>query len=185
MSQVDFDRFLDSYTIEKEERKIDAEQEKKDWLESVDNLYKQIEKWLQRYIQEGKVTVERDINKTIGEDVLGGYNIDIMTISFANQEVKLNPIGRMVIGAKGRIDLQGRRHSIKLVLVDKELSQPNIKVKVFTSEKDRLDYIEKQKNETPKEVIWVWKIATPPPNMSFIELDESTFFDALMEVIDA
>ncbi len=34
------------------------------------------------------------------------------------------------------------------------------------------------------EVNKIWKIATPPPNIKYINLDEETFFDALMEVID-
>lgn len=31
---------------------------------------------------------------------------------------------------------------------------------------------------------WDWKIATPPPRIKYIEVNEDSFFDLLMEVIN-
>jgi hypothetical protein len=182
MSQTDFDRFLNSYTKEKKE--IDIEKVKKEWLEQLEVLYKNINKWLEKFISEKKVEISYN-NYRFTEDGIGSYFANIMIIHFADQEVKLNPIGTMIIGAKGRVDFEGKKGKARFVLVDEDLLNSNPQNHYFDSRKKRLEYEEKQKNIPKKTINLVWKIATPPPNMSFIELDESTFFDALMEVIDA
>jgi hypothetical protein len=37
--------------------------------------------------------------------------------------------------------------------------------------------------EEPKDIEWDWKIATPPPRIQYINLEQDTFLEALMEVV--
>ena len=32
---------------------------------------------------------------------------------------------------------------------------------------------------------WLWKIASRPPKVSYLEITEETFFEAVMEVVNA
>ena len=118
------------------------------------------------------------MEKIINEELIGEYKTSSMKIRFKGNEVILDPIGTNLIGAKGRIDMKGSAGIVKFVLVNKQSSAPMIKVTIQITGEPVEEEIENQKIE------WDWKIATPPPRIKYIELDEESFFDSLMEVIN-
>ena len=41
-----------------------------------------------------------------------------------------------------------------------------------------------KKNDENAPIEWEWKITTPPPRIKYIDINEESFFSALMEVIN-
>ncbi len=69
--------------------------------------------------------------------------------------------------------MKGKTGIIKVLLVPGETSGPSIKVDITVGDD--------AKKEVEKE--WTWKIATHPPAIKYIELDNDSFSDALLETI--
>ena len=66
------------------------------------------------------------------------------------------------------------------------MKEPQVLMKVFYDENKLSEHIEEQNqnNKKMKKEKDVWKISTPPPKIKYLELNENSFFDALMEVIN-
>lgn len=158
------------------EVKLDWSKEKDDWLKSLDEIYIQFETWLNAFENSDVISYERK-EKEINEEHIGLYNAEKMIITIASEQILLEPIGTLLIGAKGRIDMKGKNGIIKFVLVPKQSNGPSIKVDIVTGDKSKLE----EKKEA--QIEWEWKIATPPPSIKYIELDSDSFSDALLEVI--
>lgn len=157
---------------------IDRGEEKQHWLHSLSRLYQTIEGFVKEYKQSGKVSIEYR-KKTINEEWIGEYEVNKAIIKFKGQEVVVDPVGTNIIGAKGRVDMKGNQGLARFVLVDENETKPmeNIKIRI-------LDEAEtKEEEQEVRTISWKWKIATPPPQIEYIELTEDSFFDALMEII--
>ena len=188
MSIKEFERFLENeQETRKEEPKIDWEGKKNLFIEKVEELYKKIEDdYLKKYIENGKVKIDR--KKThIHEEYIGDYDIDKLIITIGDKKVVLNPVGVNIIGGYGRVDIEGEAGTIKLILVPEHRKRPMISIGIIASEEDE-ERIRKEREALAKrdqESKKVWKIATKPPRIQFIELNQESFIDALMEVISA
>ena len=75
----------------------------------------------------------------------------------------------------------GDAGTVKFVLVDGRLDGPGLSVAIETQDKQR--GVEEEKEADGIE--WAWKLATPPPRIKYIEVNAESFFDALMEAINA
>ena len=118
------------------------------------------------------------------EEKLGGYKTKKMILDVGGEKVELRPIGTILIAAKGRIDIEGPRGKVKIVLVPQDADGPMISGRIVIPEaelKKELDDIRK----SAKPIQWTWKIATPPPNIKYINLNKDTFSDRLLEVVGA
>jgi hypothetical protein len=104
-----------------------------------------------------------------------------MTVKLKGDEVIFEPIGTNLIGTKGHVDMKGSAGTVKFVLVNKQSSAPRIKLTIQVSGESEK---EEAKESADHEIEWNWKIATPPPRIKYIELDEDSFFDSLMEAIN-
>jgi hypothetical protein len=158
------------------------EQQLREWKEYLAILYKNIiEIWMADYIEKGLVTTK--YNKIrIHEEFSGDYEVDSLVLFFHNKNIVFEPVGTMLVGAKGRVDIKSANGTVRLILVDKDLDGPNIQVKLFTSKKEKEEYDLKKKAETSKKVEWEWKIFLNNDNIEYIKLDENNFFDILMEL---
>lgn len=177
MSKKAFEEMLNKQKIVKEEKEEhDWEKKKQEWLKFVEQFYDEVEQWLEPYIDQGKLSYEyHDINLT--EEYLGTYNVKAMDIFFAEQFVKIEPIGTLLIGTKGRIDMEGTRGSVQFVLADKESKGINISV---TVEERKEDQARKE-----KEPDWTWKILVRESRgIAYDDFNEENFFCALMEIIN-
>ena len=163
------------------ERPVDWDQEREDWISYLDSLYKKIETFLRKYKDEGSIRIEyKQIE--LNEENIGVYLANEMIIHIGRQEIPLTPIGTLLIGAKGRVDVEGSYGKAALMLVDKDAlgPRPLVRVKIIDPQKPP-----EPEKETTKNIEWVWKIVTSPPVIRFIDLNAESFFQLIMEVSNA
>jgi hypothetical protein len=176
MGKVEFEEFLKTVVKEKKERKIDWEKKKEEFLKAIDELYAFVEECLKPY--KDKVNVSYKPVKIV-EEKLGHYESQKMIIEIGDRIATLTPVGAIVIAASGRVDLEGEKGIIKLVRVPEKDSAPKIDVKISIGDEPADTRIPTREDSGKN----VWKIATPPPGIRYIDLDCDSFFDALMKVI--
>lgn len=161
-----FEKFLEQ-EAEEESSVIDYEQEKKEWLTKIDEFYALIQEFIGNYLKQGKIIQEWKIIQ-LQEDYFGEYDVKQLMLKIGKKRLIFKPIGRFLIGFnRGRIDLSSDIGTVRFVLLPKDLESPQI-----------TDF----NNSHAK---WCWKIATSPPKVSYLELTEQSFFESLMEVINA
>ncbi len=90
----------------------------------------------------------------------------------------MKPIGTLLIGTRGRVDVIGPSGQTRFLLVNKDASRPNIRITGVV----RGQQIVPRPEEPQMPVTWTWKIATSPPRIEYIELTQESLFRALMEV---
>jgi hypothetical protein len=101
-----------------DESKIDWKKNKQLWVNSVDKLYKTIQdQWFCELEDEGLLNINT-IPISIVEEYIGKYTIPKMEISFPSGCVILEPVGRNIVGGKGRIDFYLRgNYGSRLMLI--------------------------------------------------------------------
>ena len=178
MTNKSFDDFIKKLNDASQEVEIDWKTKLNEWKQYISNFYNKTEGFLKPYIESGKLRLtKRSI--MLDEEYIGSYEVDALDILLGGIKIILTPIGTNLIGAKGRVDMVGPKGTVKFVLVPKDSSSPKITVKI------RLQG-EKMPPREKKQIIteWAWKISTPPPRISYIELEEESFQTALMEVVN-
>lgn len=148
---------------------------KTEWLGQIDRLYSKIIAWLSQLNHSNQIQHELR-NLHLNEEHLGDYPTQMLVLKLANQEVVLEPVGRIIIGAKGRVDLRGKAGEVKLLLVEPTVQSIPIKMNRSADKKPQLSPV--KNNEL------VWKIGGPPPVFKLTDLDENSFADALLEVMN-
>jgi len=155
---------------------IDWAKKKEEWLSFLSKFYAQVEKFLGKYLSSGQIRLRYRAIKIV-EEYIGEYEVKTLMIDIGRNQITLEPIGTNLIGAKGRVDMNGPNGKVKFVLVDRNASSPGISSRVWIhGEEPPLKLPEAEVVE------WAWKIGTPPPNIQYVELNQESFFDALMEV---
>jgi hypothetical protein len=182
MAKTDFDEFVKrqqqiSAAVE-DEIPFDPKKELEDWLRRLNVLYSDIQTYLKDYISGGSISFKIE-NKELFEEFSGPYIAPRMIIRIGLQEIKLDPIGTMLIGSKGRVDVIGRAGTSRLTLVDKKITSANQLVSVTVIDPKNPP---PPKKRVPHEVEWVWKIISRPPALGFIELNKESFLEMLLEV---
>ena len=176
MTNKVFDEFINSQSQKKQSETVDWAARLAEWKRQVEAFYTTVNTLLKTYIDHGKIELSYG-GQQIYEEHIGSYTIKTLGISIGSARVKFEPIGTLIIGAKGRIDMKGPRGTVRLVLVPKDSSGPKITVRIGTQTSAAPD-------EGEAQIEWTWKLSTPPPNISYIELDEDSFFSAIMEVVN-
>ena len=123
MARSDFDRFVQR---KKDEESIstafDPKQQLEEWRQYLDALYADVTKFLKPYIDGGTARIEfRSID--LNEEFSGLYKVQQLLIHFGNSTITFRPIGTMLIGSKGRVDVHGPRGIVRLVLINKRITQ--------------------------------------------------------------
>jgi hypothetical protein len=103
-----------------------------------------------------------------------------MAIFLGSDKVILEPIGTLVIGARGRVDMIGPAGTAKFILTGKHANGTRISFGITGENKVAMQ----ARIEPAAADELVWKLATPPPKVRFIELKPETFFSALTEVVN-
>lgn len=176
-----FDEFVKIQTEKKNYVEKNAEQlksEKSAWNHRIEELYEIIESHLQDYTRDGRITIIPSV-MSLTEDLFGKYDTKALTITIGPNTVKLEPKGRFVIGAHGRVDMTGPAGTIKIVLVNENLSKPDISITILNGS-EIID--QPMSKEVKKEPSLTWKLSTPPPHIAYYPLDKESFFEALMQV---
>ncbi len=74
----------------------------------------------------------------------------------------------------------GKNGKIKFVFVDKRSNGPKV---TFKTVRDNTTQIEEQPEVEKAKAEFAWKVATEPPNIQYLDLNEDSFSDLLMRVI--
>ena len=164
-----FEDFLTQQESENNESlAIDYKKDKREWLAKIDKFYELIQGFIRDYLQQGKISEEW---KTIQlqEDHFGEYEVQQLILKIGKKRLIFKPIGRFIIGCQGRIDLISDLGSVRFLLVPKDFDKPG---SFFMG-------------HFGPQTQWLWKIASRPPKVSYLEITEETFFEAVMEVVNA
>jgi hypothetical protein len=186
MSKSDFDQFVKRQQAEQQEATatFEPQQQLDEWLSYLNALYRDITRYLEGYIHAGEAQIDyRDV--TLNEDFIGAYVAREMILKIGPSTVTFTPIATMLIGMKGRVEVQGATGRASLILVNKLATSARsliqIQVRVIRPGASPLPLPKPSPDEMTK-IQWVWKIAAPPPQMKFIELTQNTFYDMILEV---
>jgi hypothetical protein len=188
MSKSDFDAFVKRQQIEQQEAAqqevvFDPKQQLSEWLDYLDALYKQITTYLRTYIDSGAAQIDyRDVR--LNEEFSGPYMAKEMILKIGRPTVTFTPIGTMLIGMKGRVDVQGPAGRATLFLLNKLATSAQSLIRV-TITRPGQSPPPPPSAEAIRQIEWVWKISTPPPEMKFIELTQEAFFEMVLEVANA
>ncbi|KAF3978156.1 MAG: hypothetical protein HFP77_03360 [Methylococcales symbiont of Iophon sp. n. MRB-2018] len=178
MSKKDFEDLLMKHDEQSEEKKINWQSQKNEWLEFINQFYLSLENWLAPFEKKGTVSYSYN-DLILTEKYIGTYNVRTMTVDFAGQQLTLEPIGTLLIGSKGRIDMEGVKGRVQFVLADKNSKGIKRSITIST------DGEKEKKEQSYQKPEWVWKIVLKESrNISFVEFNEKNFFDALMEVVN-
>lgn len=162
---------------------IDWGQERDEWLQYLRQLYNYISGYLEEFIKDGAITIRESLIE-INEENIGVYQAKRLAIIIGSQEITLTPIGTLLIGSKGRVDVEGSAGSSRLVLIDKNISSPRqmFSITVTTLPAGGVPASPPPSRPPPEKIDWAWKIVSRPPAMQFIELNKDSFYQMLMEV---
>jgi hypothetical protein len=171
---------LDDFIAKKEKERSDFDWDgRKDfWLGAVDALYKDVNKWLEKYVKNGKIEIETTLKK-LHEENLGPYEIPLMIIFIQGEKVVLDPIGTLILGGYGRVDLKGKNGTVKLIYLEE--SSKGIMGHVTIS--DDSNPVQKARTGRNAEEKLIWKIATAPPEIKLQHLNKKSFQEVLLQVI--
>lgn len=96
---------------------VDWQQRRAQWLQSVRRLYGTIEEWLGDLKADGTVGISyRTI--AMSEDQVGAYEADCMCIQVGQDRIVLEPLGTVIVGANGRVDVKGSNGDVTLLEPD-------------------------------------------------------------------
>lgn len=137
-----------------------------------------MESFLAKYVRSGQIRYEyRPVE--LNEENIGSYSAKQMVLRIGRQEVDLVPIGTLLIGSKGRVDVRGPAGRAQLLLVDSKVSDPKSLIHVTISVGGKPPSAPRKPT---RKIEWEWKIVTRPPERRFIEITQQTFFDLILEV---
>src|SRR5260370_37560243 len=129
-----FEDFVKRQQAEKTEHgKFNPAEELDFWLRSLTDLHKKVESYLQKWIEAGGIEIQyRQI--ALNEEFCGAYEAPMMLIGIGTKQVELRPIGTMLIGSRGRVDVIGTSGRGMISLLNKnatsarQLVQVNVQV---------------------------------------------------------
>lgn len=175
MAEQDFSEFVKRKTAQVQDE-VDWAKTKDDWLRELDELYSRMEHHLRPYTEAHEIEIDRTPIQ-LREDRLGTYDADKLTFRIGRDRIVAKPIGTLLIGARGRVDLSGPRKTLKIVLLDK--GGPVLAAKGehggVTEESSR-SMVRGNVEEAG------WYIETTPPDSVVVAFGEDSFRDAIMEV---
>jgi hypothetical protein len=183
----DFDEFVKRKQAEKAAAaSIDWGSQRDEWLNYLNALYAQIESFLEAYLSAGEAQCEyREI--PLNEENIGSYTAKQMILKIGRQEVTFTPVGTLLIGMKGRVDVLGPAGKARLVLLDKKATNARslIKVSVSVVGKGKTPPSPPPVSQPLEPIEWAWKIVSRPPEMKFTDLTQEAFFEMILEVANA
>ena len=180
----DFDEFVKREQAELAESKtasqFDWQTELKDWIDRLESLYSELLSYLDEYTAQGSISAQFN-EIELNEDFSGTYTARALTIFVGSKTIKLIPIGTMLIGSRGRVDIVGKFGRARLVLLNAKISRPSqmIRIEVIDPKKPK-----PKRSEERSPIEWAWKIVGPTQTPTFVELNKDSFLETLLEVSD-
>ncbi|MBF0137224.1 MAG: hypothetical protein H7833_08735 [Magnetococcus sp. DMHC-1] len=194
MSNLQFSEFLKK----KRERDtlsghIDWEIRRKIWLDKLDFLFhRQIAAWLSPYQKEGFLDTRID-QVAIQEDVMGTwgrYDAPMMAIHVISETVTLTPVGMVILGGLGRVDMVGSLGKLMLVLNDSGQA-PGFHMVRVTSIPPKEAVFHNLESARSQQIIPMeermrradWYFVPPTDRRSLLRVTEETFTEHLQNIV--
>ncbi len=95
--------------------KKEWEARKEKWLRRIDELYEEVRSWLEPLKKE-TILDFIDSKMALNEPPLGPYNVKVLTIVIGGQRISFVPKGTLIVGAQGRVDIQGHKGMRTIIL---------------------------------------------------------------------
>jgi hypothetical protein len=153
-----------------------------EWLRDLDGLYEKVAGFIGEYVRSGSITYSFT-DMTLIEEEIGTYAAKRMNIRIGAQQIYLEPIGTLLIGFKGRVDIVGPMGRVPIFLVGAHVKKASdlIRVSIISigGKKSR------SKPEPPPTTSWNWKIVSHTLPSTFMDLDQDSFLANLMKVANA
>lgn len=84
----------------------DIAADRDEWVQAVDDLFKQFKKWLSDAVKEKLLTIHMT-KSHVESDILGTFSVPMMVIRApSGAEIVIDPKNRFAAGTKGRVDIQ-------------------------------------------------------------------------------
>lgn len=166
-----FERFVQEKKSQTLTEPIDFDEQKAIWLGKLRELYGHVSSWLEPFPD---IKIEEK-TKQISEEALGTYQAPALFLTIGSDLIQFDPIATFLFGARGRVDITGPKGVSRLLLVPKNAVGVTVQIRGVNEPKE-----EKKKILPVSE--WVWKLASPPPTVQYIELSKDILFDILISL---
>lgn len=169
MSKTAFDTFVSEQKRLAGAKEADWPQRRAEWLLNLQSLYDKIESILSSYISAGDIRVRYDPIE-LNEEGLGIYSASRLVLTIGTQDIVFAPVGTLIFGAKGRVDVLGSRGRATFLFADrtvKRVSQHGIL---------------RDRRANPD---WSWMIAPALPASTLIDLTSESLKEAILEITNA
>lgn len=180
---MDFDEFIKSQKQFKEETPSPerAKEQVEFFNERLKDLYKVVTNALEPYIKDGSVRISEHTQELTEDELCGlkeyRYETQRTEVQLGKSVVKLTPIGINIIGAWGRVDMDGPRGKATILLA--RPGGPRFHAAIYTEGQTPPE----PPTPTPKEEL-VWLFLVRLPRLHYIEVNEEAFRETLMQVIN-
>ncbi len=108
---------LEKEKKDSELRNIDNDAIKEQWQEDLNLFFSNMKAWLKPLIDKNLIKLVEE-KKTIDNESFGPYMATFFSIFSLRQTVLIQPIGRFILGAKGRVDIKSSKKTVMVVLHD-------------------------------------------------------------------
>lgn len=166
--------FEDFLTMKSEQAKaegLDATQTIERFRSKVDAFYHELyTNWLAGFIE--RMKPER-VPINITEEQLGTYSVDSLTLTVGPNRLQFAPVGTILIGTRGRIDLQSGQNTAMFILTGQQArSARNHIVSSIDGQSPREDKMDKE----------VWKLVDTEKRMKFVDITPKVMQNLIMKI---
>jgi len=173
-----FDDFVKSQQLPPQPE-VNWNEVRDEWLLRLNELYGRVNQFLLEYIESGQIQVERHPIDLFEENI-GSYTADQLTLKIGPKNVLFRPVGTLLIGSKGRVDVIGPRGTVvPILLINSKAKKASDLIRIRVSVGGKLPDAPKM---DPSEITWEWKMITRPPERRFIEVNPESFYEMILEV---
>jgi hypothetical protein len=182
MGSSAFDQFVQTELAsfrEPREKSFDWQAEKERWLGDLNGLFSQVKEYLKLYVDAGQIAIEFK-NVELNEENIGPYVAPVMIIRIGRKTINLEPVGTLLIGSRGRVDVIGPTSRSQLLLLDSKLTSLRQLLRVSPEVGGKMPA--SPPNRSASETDWAWRIVTRPPQHEVVEVDKDSFLNLLLEI---
>ncbi len=115
MPPSNFEELVRQRAKQQKSNGVDWEERKRWWQERMQSLLNEVEQWLDPLIKDQTIEFTRSIVQR-SEDLLGAYQIESGLIKLGNEKLELRPVGSVIVGGFGRVDVKGPNRTAMLLL---------------------------------------------------------------------
>ncbi|WP_137279314.1 hypothetical protein [Pseudomonas rhizoryzae] len=176
-----FVKFLENNAAQSN-KEFDPAVEIAEWQTFLDDLYRQFQVCLSAY--DGAASIKwifKDVSRS--EESLGSYTVKSAVLEMGALRYVFDPVGTMLIGSKGRVDVRGPNKVGMLALVKGAGPTVTIKIKIGDAVEESTTSIGGSVPADQRSDDWKWKIVKRiGSRLEYKELSESNITDFLIDL---